>query len=42
MLESVRKARAIARGEASEGFVVHVPDKVAERGQKDKSKSFTT
>ena len=28
ILKSVRRARAFARGEASEGFVVHVPDKV--------------
>ena len=28
ILASVRKARAFARGETSEGFAVHVPDKV--------------
>jgi putative transcriptional regulator len=28
ILGSVRKARAFARGEDSEGFVVHVPDEV--------------
>jgi len=28
ILRSVRKARAYARGEASEGFVVHVPEKM--------------
>jgi putative transcriptional regulator len=30
ILGSVRKARAFARGEDSEGFVVHVPDAVKE------------
>lgn len=35
ILQSVRKARAIARGETNEEFVVHVPDKVDERGQRD-------
>jgi putative transcriptional regulator len=28
ILGSVRKARAFARGEVSEGFVVHVPDTI--------------
>lgn len=28
ILGSVRKARAFARGEASKGFVVHVPDAI--------------
>lgn len=28
ILESVRQARAFVRGETSEGFVVHVPEKV--------------
>jgi len=27
-LDSVRKARSFARGETSEGFVVHVPDEI--------------
>ena len=28
ILDSVRKARAFARGEVSEGFVVHVPEEI--------------
>ncbi|MBM3533737.1 MAG: transcriptional regulator [Alphaproteobacteria bacterium] len=28
VLRSVRKARAFARGEESEGFIVHMPDEV--------------
>jgi putative transcriptional regulator len=28
ILASVRKARAFARGEANEGFVVHVPEEI--------------
>ena len=28
LLGSVRKARAFARGETSDGFIVHVPDEV--------------
>ncbi len=36
ILKSVRKARAFARGEASEGFVAHVPDRVNVRAIRKK------
>ena len=36
ILKSVRKARAFARGEASDGFVVHVPNKVDVRALRNR------
>jgi putative transcriptional regulator len=36
ILKSVRTARAFARGEANEGFAVHVPDKVNVRAIRKK------
>jgi len=36
ILESVRKARAYARGETAEDFVAHVPDEVDVRAIRDK------
>ena len=36
ILRSVRNARAYARGEATEGFVAHVPEAVDVRGIRDR------
>ena len=36
ILSSVRKARAFARGETSEGFIAHVPDRVNVRAIRKK------